>query len=749
MNKIWLIFIGFLLASCTLTSGTPSAPTPNATLPDPSVTTISAPDVEALVTEFLSAWNDRDFGAMYEMLSSSSRERISRVSFLERYEDLWSAGHLTGIDFEIVSSLVAPEDAQVRYRITLHSSIVGNVTRETWIGVERESAFWGLDWTDSSILPELTPENGLLLAPIIPNRANIYDRNGLAIATLADVVALWIIPNEIGDEDAEGIMLGALSRLLDRPRESILTLYDDIRDTNWYVDLGVVSKEEFQPFESTFLGVSGVSWRHYPARYYYFGGVAPHAAGYVNWIPEDELDTYLLNGYIQDEFVGQRGIEKVFELQLRGSLGGTLYILDGGGQLGDVLANTASEPSIAVYSTMDRELQKHVQQAIEGFTGAIVVLERDTGAVLAMASAPDFDPNLFDPTHPNNGVGLEEIFNNLQRPLFNRATHGEYPLGSVFKIISMAAALDSGVFTPETIKNCPLAWDGLSGITLYDWRFERGLPAQGDISLTQALELSCNTYFYQIGLDLYNEGFQTALSDMARGFGLGESTGIEIGDEAGLIPDPESKEEIFNEEWGPQDAVSLAIGQSFLEVTPLQVARFIAALGNGGTLYKPQIISRIQSAEGEVEFEFVPEVQGQLPISTETLSAIQEAMLLVTSSPKGTASLTLRYPYTIDIRTAGKTGTATSGEFSEPHSWFAGYTLEGREDKPDIAIVVLVENQGEGSTWAAPIFRRVVEAYFFGQPYRYYPWETRIGVPSTPTPTPGPGDGESTPTPGE
>jgi penicillin-binding protein 2 len=747
MKKLKFLFLGILLAGCTLLNGTPTAPTPKPTLPDPLVTTISAPDVEKIVSDYLKAWNDREFGVMYEMLSSKSKERISRVTFLERYEDLWSGGHLTGIDFEIVSSLISPGDAQVRYRITLNSSIVEEVTRDTWIGLEGEAGVWGLDWSDSSILPELTSNDGLLLAPVIPNRANIYDRNGLAIATLADVFALWIRPNDIGDEDAEGVMLGALSRLLDRPQESILELYDDIRDTDWYVDLGVVSREEFLPFESTFNAVGGVDWRGYPARYYYFGGIAPHAAGYVNWIPAEELDTYLFNGYMQDEFVGQRGIEKVFEPQLRGSLGGTLYTIDSAGQLGDVLANTASEPSIAVYSTMDRDFQKHVQDAIAGFTGAIVVLERDTGAVLAMASTPDFDPNLFDPTHPNNGVGTSEIFNNPQRPLFNRATHGEYPLGSVFKTISMAAALESELFTPETIRNCPLVWEEFPGTPLYDWRYERELPAQGNLSLTQALERSCNTYFYQIGYELFNEGFETALSEMARGFGLGDSTGIEIGDEAGLIPDPETKEDIFEEEWGPQDSVNLAIGQSFLEVTPLQVARFIAALGNGGTIYQPQIVDRIQSAEGEVEFEFEPIVQGQLPISAETLTAIQEAMLLVTSSPDGTARRILRYPYTFRIQTAGKTGTATSGEFTEPHSWFAGYSVEGREDKPDIAVVVLVEEIGEGSTWAAPIFRRVMESYFFGGPQSLYSWEARIGVPSTPTPTPGPEDGEVTPTP--
>jgi len=231
---------------------------------------------------------------------------------------------------------------------------------------------------------------------------------------------------------------------------------------------------------------------------------------------------------------------------------------------------------------------------------------------------------------------------------------------------------------------------------------------------------------------------------MARGFGLGEPTGIEIGDQAGLVPDPENKQELFGEEWGPQDAVNLAIGQSYLQVTPLQVARYVAAIGNGGALYRPQLVNRIQTAEGEVVQSFEPEVQGQLPISRETLLAIQEAMVDVVRATKGTA----RGKFLgLNLDVAGKTGTATTGDFSEAHAWFAGYTFEEREDVPDIAVVVLAEYEGEGSDWAAPIFRRIVEAYFFGQPYTPYPWEARIGVVKTATPTPSPEDLEATGTP--
>jgi len=253
---------------------------------------------------------------------------------------------------------------------------------------------------------------------------------------------------------------------------------------------------------------------------------------------------------------------------------------------------------------------------------------------------------------------------------------------------------------------------------------------------------SCNPYFWHIGVDLFNRGHPTALPDMAKAFGLGKPTGIEINESGGLVPDPDWKQQSTGEDWSSSDSMQLAIGQSALNVTPLQVARFIAALGNGGTLYQPQMVERIQNAEGVVSHQFEPVAQGTLPLSEATLAVVQEAMGMVVNSPRGTAYRRfLNFPITL----YGKTGTAESG-IEDPHAWFGGYTDEGREDKPDIAVVVLAENQGQGSEWAAPIFRRVLEAYFFGQPYMTYPWESQIGVTKTETPTPGP-DEEATDTP--
>jgi penicillin-binding protein 2 len=361
------------------------------------------------------------------------------------------------------------------------------------------------------------------------------------------------------------------------------------------------------------------------------------------------------------------------------------------------------------------------------FNGAAVVLERETGRVLAMVSTPGFNPNAFEIENVNWSTLLSDIVNNPNSPQFNRATQGQYPLGSVFKIITFSAAMEHGGYTVDTMYDCGYVFEELQGFPRYDWTYDHfqedgTTQPSGTLSFPEGLIRSCNPYFWHMGLDLYNRGLTTAISDMAKGFGLGSVTGIEgVEEEAGLIPEPQSQ----------VDAINLAIGQGDTQVTPLQVARFVAAVGNGGTLYRPQLIESVEPQFGEVEMVFAPDAQGNLPISDETLAVLQEAMIGVVRSqqPPGTAYSAFTG---LDINIAGKTGTATAGG-AEPHAWFAGYTFEGREDLPDIAIAVIAENAGEGSEIAAPIFRRIIEVYFYGAPRKKYRWEAVIDVTKSPT----------------
>lgn len=745
-----ILIVTFFTSSCGLLSSGPRTPEPTGTLPGPSVRNTPAPDAEAAATQFLDAWKQSDYDSMYAMLSSLTQAGISKQAFVDRYDSVVTQAALSGIDTEIVSSLVHPDSAQVRYRVTFHSTVVGDFVVETYMDLTREDNQWKVAWSDSAIMPDLANGNQLSMQVNTPVRANIYDRNGLALATQGDIVALWIVPNQIGDGDAESNMLSALSRLLDRPADNIKALYDDIRSTDWRVNLGEVSLDEFQRYQGTLAATGGVQWAVYQGRYYPNDGLAPHSVGYVAQIQAEQVEQYQRLGYRKDAFVGQDGLEAVYESDLRGTPGGTLYVLDAGNNVLKELASRDPEPPYAVYTNLDRDLQLHTQQALasmpEQVRAAAVVLDRDSGAVLAIASSPGFDPNLFNAQNPNSSTGLTDLYQNPNQPFVNRATHGTYPVGSLFKIITMAAALKSGYYTPQTIYNCGNQWNEDPSIgPLNDWTYERGLPAQGEITLMQGLERSCNPWFFHIGYDLFNKGLPEALPDMAKAFGLGSATGIEIGDEAGLVPSPETKAQRNDLPWGIGDVVNLAIGQGFLQATPLQVARYVAAVGNGGTLFRPQLVQKVENAVGDVKSQFTPEVQGKLPLSNADLKAIEAAMVQVVRAPKGTARNRF---LGLNLNIAGKTGTAQTAQ-EEPNAWFGAYTFEGREDKPDIAVAVIVENQGEGSDWAAPVVRRIIESYFFGRPLSLYPWESQIGVIRTATPTPDGGNsgGDSTPTP--
>jgi len=382
-------------------------------------------------------------------------------------------------------------------------------------------------------------------------------------------------------------------------------------------------------------------------------------------------------------------------------------------------------------------LQKNAEDAIKPFTGAVVVLERDTGRVLAMASSPGFDSNMFSPENPNAGAQYAALNDSYSSPLLNRATMGQYPLGSVFKIITMAAGMESGLYTPETTLDCQYDWTKLSDTVRHDWTWDHcqtrlangkecnttdSLPS-GVLTLPEGLMRSCNPFFWDIGYTLYQNNRAADIAKMARAFGLGSKTGIEqLQEEPGNIDDPTD----------PIQVVNQAIGQGTVQVTPLQVARFIAAVGNGGTLYRPQVVEKIEPVDGTAaDMVFKPEAQGTLPIQPFRLQVIQDAMRMVVEDKRGTANFRLRG---LSIPVAGKTGTAESGS-GKPHAWFAGYTMASdATNMPDIAIAVILENQGEGSDWAAPVFKRIVESYYYGSPRSLYWFESSFGVTETPTP---------------
>lgn len=712
--------------------------TETSSLPQPAVTISSAPDAGAGLAAYLEAFKADDYNTMYSMISKVTQDSIPLDQFALRNRDALNTMSASSFDYEILSVLVNPLSAEISYRVTYHTVLVGDLQRDMIARFVLENNVWKLQWDDANILPELAGGNVLRMDYKIPSRGEIYDRNGDPLAAQSDALAFYVLPGNVTDE-GRGTLLAEIWRLCGI---SIDVLNEELNNTpgQFPIRLCEASVEEAERITS--IAPSGLYWEEYTSRYYFQQGVGSNVVGYAQLIGAEELESYLRKGYQGSERVGAAGIERWGEDYLAGQHGGALYVVDNSGSIVTKVGESEAKPADSVYLTIDRNLQSYAEEAIEGFRGAVVVMEVDTGRVIAMATSPDYDSNIFM-GHPNSSDQIAEIFQRQDEPFLNRAAQGQYPLGSVFKIMTMAAGMESGLYIPETTYDCQYEWTDLPDRIRYDWTWQHcqdrlasgrecntpdSVPS-GLLTLSEGLMRSCNPLFWEIGYTLYQNNRQNDIANMARAFGLGQATGIgQVTEASGQIVDPTNAVEVVNQ----------AIGQGDVQVTPLQVARFMAALGNGGTLYRPQLVEKIQPIEGLPTTVFKPEAQGVLPVTPDRLALIREAMIAVVDNPGGTANFRLRG---IFVPVAGKTGTAESGS-GDPHAWFAGYTICDDdfanypvcENKPDIAIAVVLENIGEGSDWAAPVFKRIIETYYLGSPQTIYWFESNFGITETPTP---------------
>lgn len=717
MKKI-IIFLLVVLIVASCTKNNPSTPEPSESLPTPVVTLSAVPDVAEAVNQFFGFWNSGDYAGMYAMLSQTSKDAISEEEFVKLYTDTAVALTLKQINAGIISTLVKPTSAQVGYQADFETNLFGDISRSMEMTLIIEGGAWKVQWHEAMILPELAGGNRVVNSFQAPVRGDINDRYGNTLVAQTQAVALGIIPSQISYE-FEHVLLDTLSVALGKPKNIINDLYRN--STENYVPVGEISQAGYDLRATTFDSLSGLVSNPYTSRYYFNSGIAPHVLGYMRLLQPDELDEYLRKGYSQDAYIGGNGVEQWAESYLAGQPAADLYVVKPDGTYETRLASVDPKAPDTVYLTIDKDFQLQVQKALLGFTGAIIVMEVDTGRIVAMASSPEFDPNVMMQDNYNFQFAYNDIVSDAAgAPLWNRAVQSAYPLGSVFKLITAAAALESGLYTTESRFECTSQYTELAGFVGDDWTLEKGLPPSGNLSLLEGIMRSCNPWFYHLGLDLFQQKGATYLSDMARGFGLGSPTGIDaLQEEPGSITDPTTD----------GAAVQMGIGQGDMLVTPIQVVDFIAAIANGGKLYKPQVIEKITSLNGEVIQSFTPIVRGTLPVSPETIAALQEGMRMVVQEEDGTAHSSFLGMTTPIF---GKTGTATTS-IIDPHSWFAGYTTANQEDRPDIAVVVIAENAGDGSRYASRIFRRVVQSYFAGEPNVLYPWEKDYYITITPT----------------
>lgn len=739
-SRQWIhltLLIAVLFTSCSSPAATPTAtqaPQPSATaaLPTVEVKKTTVPDVVITVGVFLQAWQNERYDIMHGMLSADSQAAFPLEKFQESYRNFATNLTLDTFDFQTAASVMNPTNAEVRFGLVYHTNLVGDLNAEITMPLALEGGEWKVVWNEGLIYPQLAGGNTLQITLGSAERSDIFDQHGSPLVVNSDIVSLGLIKGQT-NPNQESTLVSVMASLTGKPRSWIWAVLndEDIYD-GVYVPLGEALLDDVHDEIETLTALDGVVWQEYQGRFYFGQGIAPHVTGYVASVPQGEEDTYRRLGFSVSDRVGQNGIEYWGQSYLIGQRSVDLRVVDPQGNTVAVVKQVEAQPAQSISLTIDRDLQLQAQYAINGYTGAIVVMERDTGRVLAMVSSPGFDPNAFEcgegGVNYQHCMALIQTINDGQNRSYNRATGNGYPLGSVFKVITMAAALESGLVQPEDTLDCQYEY-WIDGTVLYDWTRRKEYPPSGVLNLSEGLMRSCNPWFYHIGELLFKAGRPNDISNMARSFGLGSKTGIEvIPEEAGNVPEPTD----------PVEAARIAIGQNTVLVNPLQVARFIAAVGNGGTLYRPQLIESIAGADGSASFTFQPEAQGALPVSEEHLRLIQTAMRSVVASPRGTAEDIFRglgYPL------YGKTGTAEV-DFNDPNAWFAGYTNVGNPARPDIAFAVIIENAGEGSEIAAPIARRLVEVYFTGKPQRIYPWESAINATATPPP-----EGEGTPAP--
>ncbi len=679
-------------------------------------------DARAVVQSFLEAWQKEDYDRMYSLITYVSRDAVSREDFEARYRDTAQNLGYEGLEGSILSMMPSNMSAQVAVHVIYRTIVFGKMERDIIMNLTSEEGDWRIQWEDGLILPELHGGNWLTSEYTSSGRGDIYDRNGIPVAAQVNAMAIGIKPADLL-KPQEGNLLLALTQLTGRPSDSIKRQIDENRDAS-YIPISEVTAQAAQQMSEELSLLHGLVMTPYNGRLYFDEGAAPHAVGYLLKISEEEIEEYRRKGYSGEEKVGVSGLEAWAEEQLAGHPGGTVYLRDPGGNIVTRMAQADSKAPQYMHTTLDKDLQIQSQRAMEGYRGAIVVMERDTGRILALVSAPGYDANLFETASYNSSFQLNEALNDPEHRLLNRVTQSAYPMGSIFKIVTMAAALESGYYRSNTIYDCGYRFTELPGVTLYDWTYTYQKSPSGKIDLVTGLVRSCNPYFWHIGLDLFQKGEANDLVTHAEMFGLGRKTGIrELDEVAGQILEPKSE----------GDAVQLSIGQGSMLATPLQVAVMISAIGNGGNLYRPYIVSKFTSADGEEITSTSPEVLSKLEERPQIMDVIRAGMRRVITDEKGTAQAAMAG---IQVPIYGKTGTAETAS-DDPHSWFAGYTDGAKEtNKPDITIVVIAENAGEGSMVAAPIFRRIIEIYYNGKPSKLLPWESSLYTRRDPTPTP-------------
>ncbi|UCF57625.1 MAG: penicillin-binding protein 2 [Deltaproteobacteria bacterium] len=551
--------------------------------------------------------------------------------------------------------------------------------------------------------------NRIHLQDIPPFRGMIFDRNGELLVDNRPSYNLYIIPEEIQDREQ---LLKSLKLLTGLDPESVQIKFDESSHKYPFKPILIkrnMSRSELAVIETNLFNLPGVMIQVNPQRHYIFGSFASHLIGYLGEISESQLDSGKYDDNKAGDLIGKYGVEGEWQKVLHGFRGGEQVEVDAAGRKLRVISRKRPMPGLNVWLTIDTNLQMMAETGLEGKTGAIVAINPNNGEILALASSPAFDPNLF--IGGMERAEWERIISSKDSPLQNRPISGQYPPGSVFKIVVALAGLEEGIIDPQEEIICTGSYR-VGNHTSHCWR-EHG---HGKVSFHRALVESCDVYFYKTGQLLGVD----KIAHYARMLGLGKKTDFDLGSErAGLIPTRRWKLKRWGVPWQAGETVSMAIGQSFVLVTPLQMVRTISAIFNGGHIYKPKAIKWVGKDDIRV-YQFKPTLMDQIKANQENIELIKNALKGVINEPHGTGSRAKIKGMTV----AGKTGTAqliarekieSLDEEAEiplefrDHAWFVAIAPV---ESPTLALAILIEHGGHGGSAAAPIAKEMIKAYF-------------------------------------
>jgi penicillin-binding protein 2 len=573
---------------------------------------------------------------------------------------------------------------------------------------------WSLQVIKGSELRRLSENNCIRLRENPADRGMLLDRKGRILAHNRPSFEVYLVPEDLKANPEVLIKVGEMLHMgQDEIEEKIKAQkrrapFKPVKvksDIDW---------NELALLESNRVHLPGLIVDVRPRRAYDYGELASHLIGYLGEVDENELKQSKESPYRMGALIGKYGIEYRWENDLRGVDGGRQIEVDALGREIRPMGIVEPFPGNNLFLTIDLDLQKTAEEAYQDKNGALIAMDPKTGRILAMVSKPSFEPDIFARNIlPEEWKSLVE---NPYHPLQNKGIQGQYPAGSVFKIITAIAGLESGMITPSTQFTCTGAFH-YGNRDFRCWK-EGG---HGAISLHRAIVESCDVYFYQVGLKVGVD----LIARYANEFGLGKVTGISLPHEkTGVVPSSSWKKKRFGVPWYSGETLSFSVGQGYLNATPLQLLMLISGVASGGRLYQPQVVEKVENIYGNKLREYPPVELGRANISEKTFQIIQEALRGAVNDPHGTGGTCALK----DVKVAGKTGTAQVVKLPEnfkkgdmnrmalkfrDHAWFVAYAPF---EDPKISVAVLVEHGGFGATAAAPIAKKVIEKYLNLEP---------------------------------